>query len=316
MPGSPSYDGVARRCLGNLYFVGPFWYWFQHWAMRRLPEWLKVPMTALWTSLFFLCLCRVRHGIARNLEVVLGPCGVLERQRRIFAVMHAWAWCRNERYERLKDDPKPLQLEIQGGEYFKQLVAEGRGFLVLTPHIGNYESGTMLPIELLEGRKLHLVRRAEPDPAAETWVRRLIARYTSPQIVFHTIAEQHDTGVALLHALREGDLVSMGCDRPPPGVRNMVATVCGRPFQLPSAPLRLMRAAEAPAVVMCLFREGRARYRLVVRPPIRVVDGNLVAAAAQLGCDLEWAIRERPLQWFTFGEVWPALGSNATAPLH
>ena len=303
MPGSPSFDGLGRRCLGTLYFVGPLWYRLQHWGMQKLPDWLKAPMTRLWVGIFFLCLCRVRHGIAKNLEVVLGPCGFFARQRRLYAVMHAWAWCRNERYEALGSRPRPLRLDIEGGEHFKSAIAGGKGLLILTPHIGNYESGTMLPTSLLEGRRLHLVRRAEPDPRAERWVRELLAQHAPGQIEFHTIAEQHDTGVALMHALRNGELASMGCDRPPPGVRNLQVTIFGRRYALPSAPFRLMRAAEVPAVMMVLFREGRSQYRLVVRPPVTVENGDLEAAAARLGADLEWAIRERPLQWFTFGAV-------------
>lgn len=304
MPYSPSFQGWAARLLGRFYFVGSFWYWFQHWAMRRLPEWLKGPMTALCVAFFFCCLFRARRGVAKNLEVVLGPCGFFERQRRLYAVFHAWAWCRNERYEHLTANPRAYRLDIEGGEHFKELAKGDKGFLILTPHVGNFESGAMLPTSLLEGRRLHLVRRPEPGAGAERWVKELIDKYLPPQIEMHALVDGHETGIVLLHALRAGDLVSMGCDRPPLDGKILTATVFGRPFALPSGPLRLMRAAEVPAVLMCFFREGRSHYRLAVRPPIRIVNGDLQAAADQLGRELEWAILQHPFQWFTFGSVW------------
>ncbi|MEZ5287153.1 MAG: hypothetical protein R2712_20600 [Vicinamibacterales bacterium] len=68
--------------------------------------------------------------------------------------------------------------------------------------------------------------------------------------------------------------------------------------------------ADAAAAGLQL-REGLLRTRLAVRPPVFVSpDGRREEAVArathQLAREIEWAIRERPHQWFCFRNLWPS----------
>ncbi|MFY9821094.1 MAG: hypothetical protein WAM82_06915, partial [Thermoanaerobaculia bacterium] len=58
-----------------------------------------------------------------------------------------------------------------------------------------------------------------------------------------------------------------------------------------------------------VFREGRRRYRCVIRPAIRVAStagrqGDREEALARFAADLEAAIRLQPHQWFCFRRLW------------
>ena len=59
-----------------------------------------------------------------------------------------------------------------------------------------------------------------------------------------------------------------------------------------------------------VFREGRLQSRIVIRDVIEVErstdrKGDVSAALEKVAANLEWAIRERPHQWFCFRELWP-----------
>jgi KDO2-lipid IV(A) lauroyltransferase len=88
------------------------------------------------------------------------------------------------------------------------------------------------------------------------------------------------------------------------------ATLFGRPVRLPAGPVALARAAGVPILPVFVFREGRLRSRLVLRETIDVPDTGHARADIQEGIrliaeHLEWAIRQRPQQWFCFRELWP-----------
>jgi lauroyl/myristoyl acyltransferase len=78
---------------------------------------------------------------------------------------------------------------------------------------------------------------------------------------------------------------------------------------LPLGPVALARAANVLLVPVFNFREGVRSSRLVIRPAVAIArttdrDTDLQTAADQLAREIEWAIRERPHQWFCFRRLW------------
>src|SRR5262245_48021638 len=85
--------GASRRILGGAHVTGAFWYRIHLFAVRTMPEWAHFVCVTLFTGFFFCVLFRIRAAVASNLEAVLGPCGWLEKQRRIWRTLHSFAWC-------------------------------------------------------------------------------------------------------------------------------------------------------------------------------------------------------------------------------
>ncbi|HEY4574397.1 MAG TPA: hypothetical protein VIJ26_10550, partial [Thermoanaerobaculia bacterium] len=85
----------------------------------------------------------------------------------------------------------------------------------------------------------------------------------------------------------------------------------GRPFALPVGPAALARAAGVPIVPVFVLREGRLRYRCLLRPALHVAQSgdrqrDLQEALAGFAADLEAVIRREPHQWFCFRRLWDA----------
>lgn len=117
-------------------------------------------------------------------------------------------------------------------------------------------------------------------------------------------------GMELLDALWRGEIVAVQGDRPRAGGRSIDATLFGRPFPLPPGPAALARTADAPLLPVFVVREGRRRYRVVFRPPIRAPRtddraADLTATMRRVAAEIEWAIRRAPHQWFCFRRLWP-----------
>lgn len=299
--------GFARRLLGRFHVTGVFWYRVHCWGMAFLPSWLVGPVILLFTTFFFLCLRNIRRALAANLEAVLGPCGWIERQRRIWRTMWNHAWCNSERYERLATD-RSFEITTDGRERWPEGAALERGLVLITAHVGAWDVGSFLPGRA-EERHVHVVREQEMDEEAQRFIEELYGEATSEHFTTHFSRDNPLLGATLLAALRRGEIIGIQGDRAATGGRTAEVQLFGRTLHLPLGPAALTHAAASLAVPVFCFREGRRRYRLVVREPIepaRTGDKvrDLEAMTRSIAREVEWAIRERPHQWFCFGDLW------------
>ncbi|HXH81848.1 MAG TPA: lysophospholipid acyltransferase family protein, partial [Candidatus Tectomicrobia bacterium] len=111
-------------------------------------------------------------------------------------------------------------------------------------------------------------------------------------------------GVALVAALRRGDVVALQGDRAI-GTRGDIAVpFFGRPAWFPVGPFVLARAAGVPVVPAFCLLGPNARYRVELAPPMHVARGEEEAAARRWVAVLEGIVRGHPTQWFNFFDVW------------
>jgi KDO2-lipid IV(A) lauroyltransferase len=272
------------------------------------PDWLMAPLIAFMTPLTYAALVRVRRAIGANLAAALGPAGFVERQRRCLRTIRTFGMCLIERYERFATD-RPFAVELEAPEHWRAVADGGRGFVMVTAHLGLYEAGSMMPAAKA-ARRVHVVREPEPDPRAQAFIQETVAAVEGANYRMHFQTGDPLQALALVEALDRGEVVAVQADRPHAGGKTVAATLFGRPFPLPVGPAVLARTARVPMLPVFALREGRRRFRLVFRPPIEVArTGNrgadLEAAMRSVAGEIEYAIRRAPDQWFVFRELWP-----------
>src|SRR6185295_16111075 len=151
--------GWIRRLLGPFYVTGIFWYRLHNWGIKRTPAWCYRFEILLFATFFFVVLRNIRDAVASNLEAVLGPCGWLRRQVRIYRTLWAFAWGLTERYERLSTE-HPFTVDLEAPDDWHDVMAPGKGLILVTAHLGSWEVGSMLPSSA-EALRVHVVREAE-----------------------------------------------------------------------------------------------------------------------------------------------------------
>jgi lauroyl/myristoyl acyltransferase len=299
--------GWPARLLGPFQITGVFWYRFHEWGVRILPEWGKRLLVLLFSLAFSILLRNIRAALAGNLEAVLGPAGWRERQRRAFRTLRTFAWTLTERYERLSTRRR-FAIEAENLAVWRQACAGGRGVLLITGHVGNWEVGSAVPGSQ-GGPRVHVVREEEMDPRAQAFVARLLAERMGESTLTHFAVGDPLLGLALREALQRGEVVALQGDRPRREGKRLHLALFGRPFEIPAGPMALARAAGAPLVPVFVLREGRLRYRTVFHPPIAVAktadrEADLAAAGGRFLAVLEATIRAHPHQWFCFRRLW------------
>ena len=305
---------LMERLLGRFHVYGVFWYQLPIFAARYVPKWTYYFLTPLFALFFFLVLRKIRRVIASNFEAVLGPCGFFERQRRIWRNILNYSWCLIERYEDLATDRRAVP-EVVDDHIWRDLPAEGKGLVVVTAHIGHWEVASAYPADL-HGRRVHVVREAEINPASQELFKELVRERSKGGYCVHFARRAGDLGPKLLLALRDGDIVALQGDRPAREGRTVETRLFGRPFKVPVGPAAMARAAEAPILPVFIYRTGRSRSKVVFRPPIRVAKtedrmGDVQQVVDRISAEVEAAIMADPFQWFCFVELWPDQGDHA-----
>jgi len=300
--------GWARRLLGPFHVTGIFWYRFPHFGMRYvLGPWLFPPAVVLFTTGFFCFLVRIRRAIAANLEPVLGPCGRLERLRRAYRTLWEFAWCYGERYQHI-DFPERFAVEVETDPGSQEVLDTGQGVVFVTAHVGTWEMASHLVSTGLK-RHVHVVREQELNPAAQEFMKGLLEGIGDPLTSFHFASDDPRLGMILMDALRRGEAVALQGDRPRAGGKSLAATLFGRPISLPLGPATLARSARAWIIPTFAFRTGRQHYRVVVRTPFKVAHtdnrtSDVEEATRRIAREVEWAIIQKPHQWFCFRKLW------------
>jgi lauroyl/myristoyl acyltransferase len=191
----------------------------------------------------------------------------------------------------------PLLAGVDGLPHLNTAARSGRGIVVLTAHLGNWElAGRLLALQ--GGRPTHVVVAADPDPGVEHFLR------SAPAPVRFVVRRDHTSALPLLAALRRGEVVAMQGDRAL-GTRGDVAVpFFGADARFPIGPFVLARAAGVRVVPsFCVLGHDR-RYTIEVGDPIDVPPGGEHAALAQWVAVLERVVRAHPEQWFNFFDVW------------
>ena len=185
----------------------------------------------------------------------------------------------------------------EGEHHLDAALAAGRGVVLLTAHLGNWEFAGRL-LSSRGRRTAHVVLSAEQDQALERYL-----RLDSPQLRF--VTRRHATStLGLLAVLRRAELVAMQADRPTGGRGDAIVPFFGEPAAFPIGPFVLARAAGAAVVTaFCAMAPG-GRYRLEIDPPIWVKPGEETSALATTVAALERVIRAYPTQWFNFFDAW------------
>ena len=241
-----------------------------------------------------------RTVVRRNLTRILPGAPARELDALVGAVFRNFAVCFADLITaNRRDDVRALVSAIEGMGALEDAVRTGRGLVVLTAHVGNWElAGRMLARD--GARPTHVVVEAEADPAVERFL-----RGGEAPVRFVTRAAP-TTSLALLTALRRGEIVALQGDRAL-GTRGDVWTrFFGAPAPFPLGPFVLARAAGAPVVPAFCLLDGNRRYRIVVGAPWHVHAGAETDALGRWVSVLEAMVRRHPAQWFNFYDVWSA----------
>ena len=193
--------------------------------------------------------------------------------------------------------------ELSGWEHFLEARETGRGVLLLTPHLGNWEFGA--PLLAQRGVALLVITLAEPQGQLTEMRRAARARWGIETLV---IGRDPFAFVEIIRRLEAGAVVALLMDRPPEAGAALVE-LFGRKFRASIAAAELARASGCALLPVYLPRTERG-YAARILPEIRYDRPALRSRESrhkltqEIMRAFEPAIRQHPDQWYHFVSIW------------
>ncbi len=194
----------------------------------------------------------------------------------------------------LSADELRARTEIDGWEHVEAAMEGGRGAILLTGHLGNWEVGGAAIA--LRGVPLDVVGKAQSNPLFDRRIRTMREGFGMRPIY------RHEATRPLLKGLREGRAAALVADQ---NVRSggVFIPFFGKEAATARGPGVLSTRTGAPPIFVAVHRlpGSRARYQLTIRP---IEAEGEVAILEGYHSLLEAAIREAPDQYFWFHRRW------------
>ena len=186
---------------------------------------------------------------------------------------------------------------------FRQLHQRGRGVLLVTPHIGNWEVGALFLKQ--QGIEPLVITQAEPQ---QKFTQQRASSRLGRGIQTLVIGENPFAFVEVIRRLEEGAVIALLVDRPAPATA-VIVKVFGHKFAASKAAAELARASGCAILPVVVPRTADG-YTARLLPEIqyeRAALGNHEARAnmtQEMMRQFEPCIREYIDQWYHFVPVW------------
>ena len=198
---------------------------------------------------------------------------------------------------------RPMPVVVHGEPRLRRALAGGRGALVLSAHLGNFEAlvraagGFDVPVHVI-------TKRLSAGAAQRGWQR---IRRDGPAFMGAGSAR------GVLAALGRGELVADVLDQHAPPGRAVWVPFFGQAAATMPDLVRLAYQSGAPIVPVFTHRRA-GRHVVCIQAPL-TLTGDLVEDVARCVAQVEAAIRARPSQWLWIHRRWKPIPADVERAL-
>jgi KDO2-lipid IV(A) lauroyltransferase len=247
------------------------------------------------------------QAVRANLAVIQGKPADSDPVRRLADGMvssHFSAWIDFLHFaSRPPEESARLVESVMGFSRIVEARQHGKGVLLLTAHLGNWEVGGFMLAQVK--MPIHVVLVPDIFPGVERARRKLHER---AEVVEIPVDRSFAPTLAVMRALEANGIVAMQGDRDFNNT-GLAVPFFGRESYFPRGPLRVAMATGATVLPAFIVQMPDGRYRAVVEEPLEVTrssdrDAALADNIRRYATILERYVREFPEQWYCFYPFW------------
>lgn len=274
-----------------------------HYGARWLPLPVLNGISLFGNSIAVTFMKKTLSGIEENFRLALGvPEAEARRLARALFFEYGSATIDTWRLRSAAFSPRILTFDADR-QVLDRSRRDGRGFLLVTGHIGNWEMGAVT----LRGHGLTpaVVGQPELDPRVQEMRLQLRSRLGVESI---DIGSSMSTAFRVRAAVDQGRAVALLVDRAYPEDQ-VVVPYFGRPTPFLRSPALLARFCGCDILPGFFVRSGDGAYENAWGEPLRAdpslsAEEDVFRIMSRVARDLESVVRAHPTQWFNFYRFW------------
>ncbi len=277
-------------------------YKFGQFCVNHLPTGLIYAITTFISDMQYYLSPRDRKAVKNNLRVILrSNKNVSPMAREVFRNFGKYLADFFRMSKKLTPDYIQRHITIEHAHYFDQVLKEGKGGIILTAHIGNWELGGIV-ISML-GYPLVAVAL----PHRERPVNDLFNHQRETKGI--TIVQTNGAIRRCVEALKANKFVALLADRDF-GVHGELMDFLGKKAFIPKGPAVFSLKTGAPIIPAFLIYKEDGTFRMFLEEPIYPVfsgteEESIRNLMRQYTAVIEDKIRQYPTQWLMFRRFWP-----------
>ena len=270
----------------------------------RLPRPMLYRLAHLFSMMNYYLNRTQREAVHENLRVILGP----EAPERRIRFEAKWLFKLYGRYlveffglERFGKPFIDTHVDVFGREHIDAALAKGKGALLVTAHLSNWELGAAYLAA--KGYPALGIGMVHPDEK----LNELIARQRASR--GYQVIQTEGAFRRAVRELRRNNVVCFAGDRDV-GYGRTTVQFFGRPTVFPQGPARMALATGAELVPGFVIRRPGGHFAIMIEPPVPVPEtgGRREKAHAMTqhfaGLVEKW-VTLFPAQWGIFHRFWP-----------
>jgi KDO2-lipid IV(A) lauroyltransferase len=197
---------------------------------------------------------------------------------------------------------EPGRVEIEGFERLQAIGRERRPTVLISGHFSNFEVMAWAIVQA--GIDCQVTYRATNNPYIDERIRRGRKRYGVSLFAPKGLEGARE----LMRALARGESIALLNDQKYNA--GVAAPLFGVTAHTAPGPSSFALRFGVPLQPLSVQRCGRARFKVIVHEPIRLVDtgdrdADLEAGVRQVNAFVEERVRARPAEWFWVHKRWP-----------
>jgi KDO2-lipid IV(A) lauroyltransferase len=265
-----------------------------------LPRGLMFFLAFLIGNLYWAIMARDRRMVQKNLTQILGDPGRARRTARRTFIHYAKYLVDYTRMDLLHEENySQIVHRFEGQRHIDQALAKGKGALILTGHLGNWEMGGVFLI--LRGYSLMVITAPDFEVRLHRYRVRLRQGH---RIKVVTLNDTLASSLSILKALKDNELVALLGDRDLLG-KGVPVDFFGKRVYFPMGPSLLASLSGAPLIPTFVIMDEKDQYVCLAEAPLELQktedrEADLAVNTQRIAHLMEKHIRAHPEQWFTF----------------
>ena len=192
--------------------------------------------------------------------------------------------------------------DFDGVDILKQLLNEGKGGILISAHIGNFEIAEKFFAEIDFNCQIHIVTVDQEHSVIKEYLESITDE--KPNVQFIYVKEDLSHIFEINDALSKNHLICFTGDRYFDQSRTMHAELLGKEAHFPAGTFMLASRLNAPVAFVYVMKEPNLHYHLYTRRAPEFKHRDAQAVLNSYTDSVSQMLKKYPYQWFNYFDFW------------